>query len=144
MKTTSSNRGMKTSPQPQSEPDSTQRPARSSALASSAMRSSRGRISRNFGCVGSQKKSSVSRCVFPRRSATAAASVVVPEPEAPRMCTREALVLNQLNLSRNHGVGLYAGPQEGPDGQLREVAVTDPRRTPGVGVEAERPDAAGP
>ena len=56
--------------------------------------------------------------------------------------TLPRLVLNKLSLSRNHGVALYAGPEEGPDGQLREVAVIDPQRTPGVGSEAERPDAA--
>jgi hypothetical protein len=38
------------------------------------------------------------------------------------------LVLNQLNLSRNHGVSFYAGPQEGPDDQLRAVAGTDAQR----------------
>src|SRR5215510_6173982 len=53
------------------------------------------------------------------------------------------LVLNQLNLSRNHGGGLYAGPEGGPDGRLREVATADAQRTPDVGSQAQGPDAAG-
>jgi len=69
---------MKTSPQPHSEPDSTHADSRASAAPSSAWRSARSRIFSKGGSVGTQKKSSVSRCAAPSRAASARPSVVVP------------------------------------------------------------------
>src|SRR6185295_14032585 len=126
MKTTSSKRGMNTSPQPQSEPDSTQPPGWSSALLSSATRSSSGRTVWNFGVVGSQKKSSVSRCACPTRSASAAASVVVPEPEAPKMCTRTTLVIARVEDVAQAVAGEVERQRQQKDRQSRPVR--HPRR----------------
>src|SRR5207237_5259554 len=58
------------------------------AWRSSTSRWQRGRFSRYGGFVGAQKKSSVSRWRWPCLRAIAAASDVVPLPDAPKMCMR--------------------------------------------------------
>jgi hypothetical protein len=79
---------MSESPHPHSEPDKTHEVVSRRLCRSRAIRLSRGRFSTYGGFVGIQKKSSVSRWLWPYVRPIAEASDVVPLPDLPRMWMR--------------------------------------------------------
>jgi hypothetical protein len=82
---------MTSSSQRSNEPDRTQRSTPAIAAVNSAQRSGGSILWTKGGSLGAQAKSSASRCLTPSASATAAPSVVVPEPDAPVMWMRRGL-----------------------------------------------------